>query len=204
MTDPTSGSKLTTEVRASNFDHVFDHVFFKYDKETLSYDVTAEIRRDGFDPRNISKLEDRNIKDDRNGGEQYQVPNVVHYTWFGANFDFTFINYLSFLSVHKILKPESIFIFGNVLPRGRWWDRTVEEVSNLIFVYKEMPTVALNGEPFKFVAHSSDFVRLEVVLSEYVYGNLIRLYKLYYRLLQLMDDDSENIMMTLDEDCYRR
>lgn len=55
------------------------------------------------------------------------VPNIVHYVSFGIN-KFQFLNYLSFLSVHKFIRPVVIYVHGDALPYGEWWEKTLKEI----------------------------------------------------------------------------
>lgn len=100
-----------------------------------------------------------------------EVPNVVHYIWFGEAWNVTFLNYLSFLSVHRILSPDFIVVHGENVPIGYWWNRTIRDVANIYYVYREAPWTALNGQPFKFDEHRSDLARLQVVLSKNSFSN---------------------------------
>ena len=95
------------------------------------------------------------------------VPNVVHYVFIGSDFEFKFMTYLSFLSVERFLKPAQIFIHGNVIPSGKWWNVTVEQVRNIYHVQRSLPERAPNGQPFKYTAHVSDYMRAEILLREY-------------------------------------
>lgn len=96
---------------------------------------------------------------------KFQVPNIVHYVWLGDDLSFTFIHYLSFLSVHRFINPSKILVHGNKGPLGYWWERTKKEVSNIYVVRVSMPKTALNGQPFKYIAHASDFIRALILLG---------------------------------------
>jgi hypothetical protein len=88
---------------------------------------------------------------------------VVHYVWFGHDLDFKFIHYLSFLSVHRYLAPDAIFVHGELGPRGQWWDRVTLDVGNVYHVNRSSPKTAPSGSQFKFAAHASDLVRTQVI-----------------------------------------
>jgi len=95
------------------------------------------------------------------------VPNVVHYVWLGTDLDFTFINYLSFRSVHRFIRPQFIFVYGEQGPRGTWWERTVKEVDNIYHVFRAAPLVAPSGNKFKYKAHASDLLRTQIICGKY-------------------------------------
>jgi len=101
--------------------------------------------------------------------KQAVVPNVVHYVFIGSDFEFKFMTYLSFLSVQRFLKPAQIFIHGNAIPSGKWWNVTLEQVNNIYHVERPRPEHTPNGQPFKFMAHVSDYMRAEILLREYRY-----------------------------------
>lgn len=128
--------------------------------------------RDGLKPLAVSTS--GCIRERRSGGtdvgrgdsSESVVPNVVHYVWLSDDLTFTFINYLSFLSVDRFLIPDFIFVFGETPPsKGVWWPRVVAEVPCLYHVRVDRPRVSPNGKPFKFLAHSSDFLRFNLLLS---------------------------------------
>lgn len=124
----------------------------------------------------VIRLDNRTIKplslhqtERQSTSEEMLVPNVIHFVWFGDPWSFTFLNYLSFLSVHKVLSPEYIFIHGENIPNGYWWNQTIQNVSNIYHVYRQAPPTALNGQPFKFKEHRSDLARLQIIIS---YGGI--------------------------------
>ena len=93
-----------------------------------------------------------------------KVPNIVHYVRFGSQRAFEFRHYLSYLSVHKFIQPDYIFLHGDVLPSGYWWNRTMRDVANLYHIHRRMP-FAVNGHVLTHVQHTTDVVRLETLLG---------------------------------------
>ena len=87
------------------------------------------------------------------------VPNVVHYVYFG-NWTVSFLEYLSFKSVHKFLKPKFILIHGDAKFHGQWWSKVQQEVANLYVVHRTRPTI-IQGQNIVYVQHSSDITRLQ-------------------------------------------
>lgn len=118
-----------------------------------------------MDNRNITLLS-LNWTERNCSSNEFLVPNVVHFVWFGDSWNLTFLNYMSFLSVHKVLSPAYIFIHGENIPIGYWWNETKQQVANIYHVYRKAPTTALNGQPFKFIEHRSDLARLQIVQSK--------------------------------------
>ncbi|KAK2138883.1 hypothetical protein LSH36_2265g00001, partial [Paralvinella palmiformis] len=73
---------------------------------------------------------------ERQDKENFLVPNIVHYILFG-NIKFTFLDYLSFKSSDKLIKPRYIFVHGdyNISEgHGVWWTRMLEDVANVYYV----------------------------------------------------------------------
>ncbi len=59
-----------------------------------------------------------------------KIPNIVHYIWFSpVKNNFSFLHMLSILSVHKIVKPKSIFFHTNNPPHGKYWDQIVGKIT---------------------------------------------------------------------------
>jgi len=96
----------------------------------------------------------------------FKVPNVVHYVWLGSDLKFTFIQYLSFLSVHRYIVPSYIFVYGETGPTGYWWNRTVHDVDNIFHVERIAQTHAPSGKTFRFKAHESDLLRTQVIYGQ--------------------------------------
>ncbi|CAH1795680.1 unnamed protein product [Owenia fusiformis] len=112
------------------------------------------------------------ISSEFNETKRLLVPNIVHYIWMQSSdtivpkkLTFTFLNALSFLSVHKHWKPETIYLHGNVLPTGNWWETVRNNVTNIVHVYHdERPTIY--GNKVRYKEHMADILRLEI-LQEY-------------------------------------
>jgi len=102
--------------------------------------------------------------------QDYPVPNVVHYVWFGIDRHFSFIYYLSFISVNKFISPTYIFVHGDALPAETvWWKKVLEEVDNIYFVQTVRRTSAPNGQPLHLVEHSTDLARIKILMD---YGGI--------------------------------
>ena len=136
--------------------------------DTASYndteiDMLDALRADGFNPRLLSQAVRRPVGTDTS----HVVPNVVHYVLYdvprGVRFDFQ--HYLSFRSVGRFLKPQYIFLHGNVVPKTDWWNRTIGEVDNIYHVYRKKRT-HINSKRVSFVQHLADFTRLIVTIGE--------------------------------------
>ena len=71
--------------------------------------------------------------------DNYLVPNIVHYVWFGGyNTRFRFDNMLSVLSAYKILQPSTINLHTDVPPQGPYWD-FVKQIPTLKIVPTQPP-----------------------------------------------------------------
>src|SRR6218665_120048 len=97
----------------------------------------------------------------------FLVPNVVHYIAFGTDLNFTFVNYLSYLSVERFIQPEYIFLHGDSIPNGPWWNLTLHNVRNIYHVKRKFSQRSPNGKVFKYPAHISDYLRTEIMLRKY-------------------------------------
>ena len=93
-----------------------------------------------------------------------KVPNIVHYVSLG-NWKFTFLNYLSFKSVHRFIKPRLILIHGDSLPHGDWWEKILNEVPNIYFARRDRP-IRIQGVRVPWIEHSSDIVRLQTIYGK--------------------------------------
>lgn len=181
----------------SNNSNAFRDLTFEFESELRgtpkNYSVLEALRKDGYSPRlvslrfdpcrgsgNRSSLCQKRRRTDSDCSvdsadeisttvAEFVVPNVVHYIFLGTNWKFTFIHYLSFRSVDRFIKPEEIFIHGDVLPVGSWWNRTVIEVKNMYHVKVPYSTKALSGQPYWYPQHLSDTFRQELLL---LYGGI--------------------------------
>jgi len=101
-----------------------------------------------------------------NSMQNVRVPNVIHYVFLGSDLKFTFINYLSYRSVDRFIRPDQIFVHGDHIPSGKWWNRTIGEVQNIYHVKRIYSNNAPNGKPYNFKAHISDYMRTKTLMSE--------------------------------------
>ena len=125
----------------------------------------------GLKPRLLSRAVSRSVDNDTS----HVVPNIVHYIWYTVpikGISFEFEHYLSFRSASQFLKPDYIFLHGNIVPEGEWWARTVAEVDNLYHVYREKPTT-IYDKKVVFVQHLADVTRLRVTIGEQVFNLLL-------------------------------
>ena len=93
-----------------------------------------------------------------------KVPNIVHFVSYGS-YEFKFLHYLSFLSTHRYIKPRFIYLHGDALPKGYWWQRILQDVANLYHVPREKP-VRIQGYKVPFVEHCADLVRLQTLMGK--------------------------------------
>lgn len=93
-----------------------------------------------------------------------RVPNIVHYVWFGKN-EFTFINFLSFLSVHKFQNPCLILLHADKMPKGKMWTYFLQINSKVIQVFRKQPKKIFTKK-LSYVEHKADIAKLEA-LKEY-------------------------------------
>jgi len=95
---------------------------------------------------------------------KYKVPNIVHFIRFGIGQPFVLYNYVSYLGVHKYIKPHAIFLWADMLPPSdnEWWNRTLKEVANIYLVPTDRP-MTVSGQTILKVVHSADVLRLQII-----------------------------------------
>jgi hypothetical protein len=89
------------------------------------------------------------------------IPNIVHYISLGSR-PFSFLNFLSVLSVHQFVSPRFIYVHGDGLPSGYWWNRTLHTVPRIYFVPRQR-TLRVQGYKVPWIEHSSDLLRLQTI-----------------------------------------
>jgi len=121
--------------------------------------------RSGVTPRLLSTRTRPVTADAGSDRRKYVVPNVVHYIHFGNRLKFRFMQYISYVSVHKFIKPDYIFVHGATLPLGLWWNRTLAEVPNIYHVFVKGAR-GMNGKKFYHPTQHSNLIRLYILLGE--------------------------------------
>lgn len=96
--------------------------------------------------------------------EEYLVPNIVHFIWFGKEKTMTFVNYISILSAYKIQKPEILRLHCDHLPVGDYWNRLQSEVT--LDVVHHDPPKTIHGHKLSHVFHQGDVAKMEILLSQ--------------------------------------
>ena len=130
------------------------------------FDFRELIRlRTGVTPRLLSTRTRPVTVDAGNDRRKYVVPNVVHYIHFGNRLRFRFMQYISYVSVHKFIKPDYIFVHGDTLPLSLWWKRTLAEVPNIYHVFVKGAR-GVNGKKFFHRTQHSNILRLYILLGE--------------------------------------
>lgn len=94
------------------------------------------------------------------------IPNIIHYIWLGGK-AITFMMYLSFYSSLKIVNPDRIFIHGDILPSGYYWNQ-IESEKKVTWV-EYGPTHFVYGHFLRYKEHASDVIRTDVLLR---YGGI--------------------------------
>ena len=144
---------------------------YPYGPPDTDADMLDELRSCGWQPRLLSRAVRRDNNTTVNASASLVVAHVVHYILFKnssnnmKNFKFLFHHYLSFRSVHQFIRPQYIFLHGDSVPEGEWWQRTLQEVDNLYHVYCEKPT-KIHDKPIGWVEHASDIKRLTLLIGK--------------------------------------
>lgn len=90
------------------------------------------------------------------------VPNIIHYVWLGQR-KLDFFAYLSVMSSLYVFRAEVVYVHGDYKPQGALW-AAVEKNPRVKFIHRDLPN-AVFGEPIKkFLSHSSDYLRGEILL----------------------------------------
>ena len=95
-------------------------------------------------------------------GQQFIVPNIVHYVNYGHKFPF--YAYVSFKSASKFIRPSLILLWGDDPGTDvYWWKRVTEEVPNVYVVQTEESDILFGKEVQYKLEHLSDVLRLNVL-----------------------------------------
>ena len=119
----------------------------------------------GQTPKLLSKRSHTKREGRETDATEHVVPNLVHYIHFGRGMTFTFLTYLSYLSADKFIRPEYIFLHGDILPTGFWWEKTLEDVRNIYHIYVR-DTVGIYGNRFRYPTQHSNLLRLYIMLGK--------------------------------------
>lgn len=105
-----------------------------------------------------------------------RIPNIIHFTQISSDpeapFTFEFRQCLSIYSAWYYNRPDTIFIHTNATDaqiedarRGKVgkWAKLILGLPNIVVNQAEMPTHAGNGVHIRWLAHTSDFLRVEMV-----------------------------------------
>ena len=99
--------------------------------------------------------------------DQYVVPNIVHFIWFGENKTMSLINYVSILSAHKMQKPDVLMLHCDHLPVGEYWERLWRQVP--IKIMHRQPPDTIHGQKLGRLFHKGDVAKLYILLK---YGGI--------------------------------
>ncbi|XP_045176446.2 uncharacterized protein LOC123536984 [Mercenaria mercenaria] len=93
--------------------------------------------------------------------DSLRVPNVVHYVWFNKK-ELSFFEFVSFMSTLRFVRPCAIFIHGNMLPSGNYWNFIVNMYPNIVHVVR-MVKATLFGNKVHYVEHNGDIWRIKAL-----------------------------------------
>ena len=105
------------------------------------------------------------------------VPNIVHYIWlrFHSTFslfrtreyELSFHEYLSILSVHKFIKPKWIYFHTDAEPSGKYWDLLKNLTEFKVRQFDRTRYVdGVKVGAWKYDSQPSDFERVRIVMEE--------------------------------------
>lgn len=91
------------------------------------------------------------------------IPNKLHYVHLSSGGrDWKLHHYLSVKSAYKRGGFDSITIWVDSEPTGRWWDIT----KPLVTLQMVEPPIEIFGKPITHEAHKSDVIRLQILIEE--------------------------------------
>jgi hypothetical protein len=103
----------------------------------------------------------------------YHHPSIVHYVKLSQNdrdISLTFREYLSMMSVYKLLKPERILVHSNVNINGDRWNQVQKWVGTTVEVNHVKRVTQLNGKHVRYIEHAADYIKVSQLLE---YGGLV-------------------------------
>ena len=130
-------------------------------------------------PRNLHKLQNSQHNHHCNCSSitnktspELKVPNIIHYIWYYSPEIklLRFRQFLSILSVHKIVNPEVIYFHTDREPSGTYWEHA-KKIPNFKINYRNPPT-QLFGKPIKpprYHTSNSNVDRLKILME---YGGI--------------------------------
>ncbi|ELT89954.1 hypothetical protein CAPTEDRAFT_223031 [Capitella teleta] len=99
---------------------------------------------------------------------EMSTPNVVHYFW-PKDKTFSFLSYLSLLSVEKFISPQYIVVHGTEVPTGTWWNKVLVNVPNILFMKKKL-SWNFSGISIRSARVATSLARMETILD---YGGIV-------------------------------
>ena len=94
------------------------------------------------------------------------IPNIAHVVWIGGG-DMDFLFYLCVLSLLHVAKVEAVYIYGDLPPKGFYWD-SVKSESRLHYVYRDASKNVF-GTKVDVVSHVTDIWRVDFMTK---YGGI--------------------------------
>ena len=95
-----------------------------------------------------------------------KIPKIVHLVWYREK-EMDFMMYLSLRSVMTILRPDKVFIHGDNLLHGKYFDKFKKD-PRVHCIYREVPGTIF-GHKVLYTQHKSDIIRADVLLK---YGGI--------------------------------
>eukprot|EP00798_Chlamydomonas_sp_ICE-L_P032376 gene32376-2564_t len=97
-----------------------------------------------------------------------EVPNIVHFVSLSPDGSqprqYSFLSWLSVYSAYHHLHPHRIMVHTNARAEESKWSKAMADIPGLEFV-NVVPPQAAGGKTITHLAHQSDFVRVEALLT---------------------------------------
>jgi len=97
------------------------------------------------------------------------IPNIVHLIWFSdIPRPLKLIEYLSLMSISRILRPDTIQIHGDIQPVGHYWNSILNSTDTpIIWIHKQRTTTKFNQDLSNApIQHLADIARLDVLYEQ--------------------------------------
>ena len=99
----------------------------------------------------------------------YHHPSILHFAKFNGKDNeakpLKFLEYMSMLSVYKIMKPEKIWVHSNGKINGKYWNLTQKWSGTAVEVIHTEKVTRLNRKKVRHFEHMADYTKLSQVLE---------------------------------------
>ena len=98
----------------------------------------------------------------------YEHPSIVQYAKLrneSSSVSLTFMEYMSMMSVHKLLRPERILIHSYTSITGTYWDLVQKWRDVSVEVNRIKHVEVIDGKEVNYLSHQADYIKLQALLE---------------------------------------